>query len=250
MWPRNADCATRLLQAVQYTDVMFRTRRLILVSVGGAVTALIAGIILILAVDATTASAVVASFAIILSALALIATLQVQSSDFRAEEMVTEDVARLLASLRSTLLKLTWLSQQKDRTAERFASLIDGERATIQAFLVSTTAHAFYALEARKSVAADKQPEEWRIFLLHLTEILGLAMPAEFNAIGHRAARAEPLVAGLSRADIATLSADVADLPRAIASFEKYRERSVLAAVAVEVFGRTVPDDTQPEDEI
>ena len=226
-----------------------RPRQLIGIAVGGAAAALVTGVVVMIAVDANTASAVVASFAIILSALALIATVRVQGSDFRAEEMVTEDVARLLASLRSVLLKLVWLTQQQDQSSERFASLLDRERSAIQAFLSSTTAHAFYAFEARKSVSAGDQPEEWRVFLLYLVEIVSLEMPGEYRVIANRAARAESLLAGLDRAEVSALSADVADLPRAIESFAVNRGNSVLGASAAAVFGSTAPGEGRPEAE-
>jgi hypothetical protein len=225
---------------------MLRPRWLILIAVGGAAASLIAGIVVIVTVNATTASAVVASFAIILSALALIASVRVQGADFRAEESVKEDVARLLASLHGILLKAAWLTQQGDKASSRFSTLFDCERAAIQDLIVSTTAPAFYALEGRKSMAAGEQPEEWRVLSLYLIEILVLEMPAKYVTIAQRAARAEALVSGLGRNEVAALSTDVADLPRSIANFATNRDKTVLARAAYEVFGGADSVDDGP----
>lgn len=190
-----------------------------------------------LASRGAAAAALVSSFAVVLSALALAATVSVESSDFRAEERVKEDVARLLASMRSIYLKCAWLTQQSDKSEERYSSLFDDERGVVQDFLCSTTAPAFYAFEGRMSVAAGSQPEEWRVASLYMIEILGAKVPGEYRLIANRAVRLERLIADLRRDDIATMSAAVADLSRAIAEFKTVRDNTTLARAAYDVFG-------------
>lgn len=225
---------------------MLRPSRLIYIGFGGAGVALLVGLGFFfapfgvstnLAGRGTAAAALVSGFAVVLSALALAITVRVESSDFRAEERVKEDIARLLASLRGIYLKSAWLTQQADQDAPRHASLFDRERQVVQDFLSSTTAPALYALEGRASLTAGRQPEEWRVFSLYLLEIIGSDVPKQYRLVANRAVRAERLLTGLRRDQIAALSADVADLPRAIEQFAMHRENTVLAKIAYKVFG-------------
>ncbi len=121
-------------------------------ALGGAAIALLAGVGLFfapfgasqnLANRGTAAAALVSAFAVILTALALVATVQVESSDFRAEERVKEDIARLLASLQSIHVKAQWLTRQPNQQNQYHGSLFDDERQVIQEFLNSTTALAW-----------------------------------------------------------------------------------------------------------
>jgi len=185
----------------------------------------------------TAAAALVSGFAVVMTALALVATVRVESSDFRAEERVKEDVARLLASLRSIYLKAAWLTQQRDQGDSRHASLFNGERQVLQEFLNSTTAPAFYALEGRISAEKGSRPEEWRVFSLYVIDILCSPMPAAYQLIARRAVRAEHLLTQLRREDVAAMSADVSDLSRAIEEFARNRSETTLARAAYEVFG-------------
>jgi hypothetical protein len=223
-----------------------RPRILIYVAFGGAAIALLAGIGLFfapfgasqnLANRGTAAAALVSGFAVVLTALALVATVRVESSDFRAEERVKEDVACLLASFRSIYLKAAWLTQQSNQLDDCHASLFNDERRVIQDFLNSTTALAFNALEGRMSRKAGSRGEEWRLFPLYMIELLRAAMPGEYRLIAQRAVRAEHLVTQLRHEDIAVLSADVANLSQAIEEFAGNRSETTLARAAYDVFG-------------
>ena len=223
-----------------------RPSRLIYIALTGATLALLVGIGLFfapfgvsqnLANRGTAAAALVSGFAVVMTALALVATVRVESSDFRAEERVKEDVARLLASLRSIYLKAAWLTQQLDQGDSRHASLFNGERQVLQEFLNSTTAPAFYALEGRISAEKGSRPEEWRVFSLYVIDILCSPMPAAYQLIARRAVRAEHLLTQLRREDVAAMSADVSDLSRAIEEFARNRSETTLARAAYEVFG-------------
>jgi hypothetical protein len=229
-----------------------RPGKLIYVALGGAGIALLAGIGLFfapfgasqsLANRGTAAAALVSGFAVVLTALALVATVRVESSDFRAEESVKEDIARLLASLRSIYLKAAWLTQQSDQLDDRHGSLFDNERRVIQDFMNSTTALAFYALEGRMSAKAGPRAEEWRVFSLYMIEILRAGVPADYRLIANRAVRAEHVITQLQREDIATLSEDVSNLSRAIGEFADNRSETVLSRAAYEVFGGTTDQE-------
>lgn len=215
-------------------------------ALGGAAVALLGGVVLFfapfgvsqdLAGRGTAAAALVSGFAIVLGALALVANVQVQTSDFRAVQRVNEDTLRLMASLRSISLKAVWLTQQATQLDARHASLFDGERQVIQEFLTSTTAKAFYRHEARMSAMSENRGEEWRVFWLYLIGILRDEMPTDYRSIAHSAVRAEDLLRGLRSEDITALIADVADLQRAIQTFGIERSTSIFTRAAHDVFG-------------
>jgi hypothetical protein len=234
------------LDAVPSWGCILRTSKLIYIALSGATIALLVGVGLFfapfgvsqnLANRGTAAAALVSGFAVVMTALALVATVRVESSDFRAEERVKEDLARLLASLRSIYLKAAWLTQQQDQMDSRHASLFDGEREVLQGFLNSTTASAFYALEGRKSAESGSRPEEWRVFSLYVIDILRSPMPKAYQLVARRAVRAEHLLTQLRREDIAALSADVSDLAKAVEDFDRHRSETVLARAAYEAYG-------------
>ena len=223
-----------------------RPGRLIYLALGGAAIALLAGVSLFfapfgasqsLANRGTAAAALVSGFAVVLSALALVATVRVGSSDFRAEERVNEDMTRLLSSLRSIYLKAAWLTDQPKKKDKAHASLFDDERRVVQEFLTSTTAPAFYALEGRISARAGKQGEEWRLFSYYLIDILRAPMPENYRIIANRAVRTERLITELLPDELDRLSKDASSLSRAIREFARNRAGSTLATAAYKAFG-------------
>jgi hypothetical protein len=227
-----------------------RTAKLIYLALGGAALALLVGVGFFFAPfggnqsvanRGTAAAALVSGFAVVLTALTLVTTVRVESSDFRAAERVKEDITRLLATCRSIYLKAAWLTQQKDQQDVRHASLFDSERQVIQDFLNSTTAPAFYALEGRKTAAARSAREEWRVFSWYMVDILRAEMPGQYQIIANRAVRVERLITQLRADDITALSDDVSSLPRAINEFADHRSEALLAGMAYKSFGGEEP---------
>jgi hypothetical protein len=93
------------------------------------------------------------------------------SSDFKAEQAVKEDTARLLATLRSIIMKHAFLTQYKAsrETGLDFAT----ERKVLSDFLCSTTAFAYWAWVGHKDTETGPgAPEPWRVFFLYINDVL------------------------------------------------------------------------------
>ena len=105
-------------------------------------------------------AAVVAGLSLAISIYAIGSTERIATSGFQSAQKVKLDTATLLAALRSTMVKAALYSQQdpKLRDDPNYPHYIDirPERASIQGFLNSSTAIAYYLFVAQKSAEARK----------------------------------------------------------------------------------------------
>jgi hypothetical protein len=188
---------------------------------------------------AQVVASVFSAFAVILSIVAIVITARVSSSDFRAEEDVKASTARLLATMRSIILKTAHLSTTSagDPVELEFTD----ERNIISDFLTSTTAFAYWSWVGNKSEAAKNKPEEWRIFFLRLVYILA-AEDTQYRLMTRHAIVLETLLAGLSKRDIRQIASYVSDLSSAVGGFRDSAKKDGLISAMIKVYG---PQDKQ-----
>lgn len=123
-------------------------------------------------------SAAFSGMALVVSVGAAYLARQVTTGDFQAVEKVKTDTAKLIATLRATILKGVMYTQQErtQRDDPSWAEFIstEAERKAIEEFMLSSTALAYHSLVAKKSKAArdaNVQGEEWRVFFLVLGDL-------------------------------------------------------------------------------
>jgi len=182
---------------------------------------------------AQVSAAISSAFALILSIVAIVVSVRVSSSDYRAEQDVRAQTVQLLASLRSIDVKGAVLTQK--RAGESSSIDFKKEREMINDFLSSTTAFAFWSWAGYKSEQAGDKPEGWRIFFLDLAYILDES-DTEFRSMMHYSVEVENLLIQLSTSDIQKISQYVLDLSKAVGTFKDSREKNVLLKAISEVF--------------
>jgi hypothetical protein len=163
---------------------------------------------------AQVSSAVSTLFALTAGIIAIAAAQWFGSSDFKAQEAVKADIARVLASLRSIMVK-TAVMTQVDQSRETGLDF-DAERKILNNFLSSTTAFAFWSWVAERDESTPEgTPEAWRLFFFTIAQLL------ETNQRGRLIAldvdRAE-LVSNVQETDLvkARMSPRRADIGRTI----------------------------------
>lgn len=128
-------------------------------------------------------SLVVAAIAIVISYLTSRQSNQLSAmlagSGFKAGESLKTDTIALASTLRSIVYKAAMYSQQdrSHRDDPKSPGYIDleTERSSIQTFLGSSTALAFYMFIDEKSAQAGGKGEAWRVFFLRLIQLLTAA---------------------------------------------------------------------------
>lgn len=167
---------------------------------------------------------------------------RVATSDFQAVELVKSETAQIISVLRSFVMKaVVWSQQDKEKRDDpQFENFVDTrpERKSIENFLHSSTALAYYTFVAKKSKEAresGRKGEEWRTFFLQLSELQHTSHPW-FAA--KSAARLERLFEGISETDISEIASNLNDLPKAIELLFAEREHDVVMHVMVK------PDDS------
>jgi hypothetical protein len=181
---------------------------------------------------AQVSSAVSTLFALTAGIIAIAAAQWFGSSDFKAQEAVKADIARVLASLRSIMVK-TAVMTQVDQSRETGLDF-DAERKILNNFLSSTTAFAFWSWVAERDESTGAgTPEAWRLFFFTITQLL------ETNQRGRLIAldvdRAE-LVSNVQETDLVKtrMSPRRADIGRTISDLRARdeAERAMMVAYA------------------
>jgi hypothetical protein len=181
---------------------------------------------------ATVSSAVSTTFALISGVIAILVTARVSSTDYQAEQNVKADTAKLLASLRSIMLKGALFSQKAAKT--NAAPDFTNELKSINEFLSSTTAFAFWSWEGYKSALAEERPESWRLFFMYLAELLD--SKDNFRNMISRAVEIETLLTSLTKKDIRRISQYTSDLAKAVGKFQESRTNSLLINAVASVY--------------
>jgi hypothetical protein len=183
-------------------------------------------------------SAGISVLALFIGLYAAFVAQKVATSDFQAVEQVKLDTAKLIAVLRSLMVKgVVYTQQDKARRDSRdFESFVDisPERKAIEEFMHSSTALAYYSFVAKKSKVARNEGhnrEDWRVFFLLLGELLQTANPW---AAAMGAAKLERQFDRIGEPELREISQYLNDLPRAIALLFSERENDVITYVLVE----------------
>jgi hypothetical protein len=156
--------------------------------------------------------------ALLVSGVALVASIRTAGASFRAEEKVKEDVATLLTALRNLRLRLRLSPYLFDTSHEALLDQIGEQRAAINSIFNSTTGYAFAALEGERSREAGEGPAEWGVLPIYLLEILQSVRP---EIVFVRALAFERLLETLTIRDIRRLAGYVSDLTESTVLFGK-----------------------------
>lgn len=147
---------------------------------------------------------------------------KLSSSDYKAEEKVKTDTAKLLSALRSMMHKGALSSQTKDKID------ISHEKKAISEFTISQTGLAYYSWVDEKSSEANAEGrtgESWRLFFLYLAELSNASHP---YSAAKRAADVEILFDQLTDEDFSRISEFNSDLIAAIANNSKNRDGNII----------------------
>jgi hypothetical protein len=185
---------------------------------------------------ATVSGAIATAFALVAAIVAISAGVWVTTSDYKAEQAVKADTARIRAALRSILAKGALLTQ-KD-AGQPVGLDFKTERKTLNDFLSSTTAFGYWAwVEDRGKKTPVGTEEPWRAFFLYVASLLDAGKtPADRAKMLRWAAELESLLATLKAAEIDRISSYVADLAGALGTARESSD-TLLTAVR-DVYGR------------
>lgn len=196
-------------------------------------------------------AAVVAGLSLAISIYAIGSTERIATSGFQSAQKVKLDTATLLAALRSTMVKAALYSQQdpKLRDDPNYPHYIDirPERASIQGFLNSSTAIAYYLFVAQKSAEArkaGKSREDWRTFFLQLEDLLSRS---NTYSAGILAARLETMFEIVSDQDIDDMSDGLEDLPGSVRKIIQERKHDAVIEAMVELGAKPKSESTFPD---
>lgn len=190
----------------------------------------------------------IAFFALGLSVYSVRVANKVATADFQTSEKVKSDVAELVATLRSIMLKGVIYSQKRPdiRDDAGHPEYISNEKDLdkIEEFMRSTTALAFYSFVSERSKVAkekDQCGEEWRTFFLQL---VSLSTTKNQWLASKRAADLERMLDNLQEQEFSTLSNYLGDIPTALDTLFRNREHDVIiqALVGSPKEGRDHPD--------
>jgi hypothetical protein len=191
---------------------------------------------------ASVGSSISTAIAIILGAIALLITAQVESSDYKSQQEVKTDLARLLATLSSAQVR----AGIKLEPAARAKTDLRVEKAALLTFMQSTTGFAFYGFAAHKSQKSAKAPQEWRLFHLYMSEMIDTD---DVGLLLNRAIRVQNLLTSLRKADLKQLSKAVQDIAHSVAHFDDVVENNVLLKAMRGIYGVDPKSTPKPEDE-
>ena len=184
-------------------------------------------------------SAIVALFSLLVSTYAVKNARRVQTSGFKASESVKSDTARLVATLRSLMLKGVLYTQQeratRDKASEPHFIDLKAEKNAIQDFLTSSTALAYYGYAARSSESSriqGKEGDEWRIFFLRLVGLLHICNP---YAVAKEAAWIEKMIEPITGKDIEYMSAGLNDISATLTQIMQDRQHDPIFHVLVDL---------------
>lgn len=178
------------------------------------------------------------SIAIILGAIALLLTARIESADYRAEQEIKSDLAKLHAALSSSQIR-AGIKLDKKARAETDLSL---EKSVVHAFLNSVTGFAFYMLAAKKSETSAKSPEEWRVFHLYAAELIETH---DVSVFLNRANRMQRILAELKTEDLDSLRSFARDLSGSTSKFSWAIENNVILKAMSEIYGGGTQSDPE-----
>ena len=185
-----------------------------------------------LSTRATLSSAISTSFALVSGIIAIIIVTKVSSSDYKAEQDLKADTARLLASLRSIMTKGA-VRSLKPPGAKKSPDFKQ-ELKVVNDFLSSTTAFAYWSWEGYKSKGKEGQPEPWRHFFLYLIDILD--SDDNYRKMMDCAVAIEELLTSLSKHDIRSIGRYISDIEEAVGDFKESRQHSILIKAITEIY--------------
>jgi hypothetical protein len=191
---------------------------------------------------ASVGSSISTAIAIILGAIALLITAQVESSDYKSQQEVKTDLAKLLATLSSAQVRAGIKLEPGARAKTNLAV----EKAALLAFMQSTTGFAFYGFAAHKSQKSAKAPQEWRLFHLYMSEMIDTD---DVGLFLNRAIRVQNLLTSFTKADLKQLSKAVQDIAHSVAHFDDVVENNVLLKAMREIYGTDPKNAPAPEDD-
>ncbi|MEO0400583.1 MAG: hypothetical protein AAF224_14320 [Pseudomonadota bacterium] len=170
---------------------------------------------------ASVGGTITTALALMLGALALLVTAQVESSAYKAKEQTKTDISGLLATLATIQTKSAlWQTGQLESVD------LTKESEIILAFSNSTTGFAMHNLAAQKSRLAKDRGEEWRVFFLYIAEMS--TMSENTSLMLNRAVRVQELLLSLSEKDLRAIGSSVSSLTSGISDFEKALDENVL----------------------
>lgn len=191
---------------------------------------------------ASVGSSISTAIAIILGAIALLITAQVESSDYKSQQEVKTDLAKLLATLSSAQVR----AGIKMAPGTREKTNLAVEKAGLLSFMQSTTGFAFYGFAAHKSEKSAKAPQEWRLFHLYMSEMIDTD---DVGLFLNRAIRIQNLLTSMKKADLKQLANAVQDIAKSVASFDYVVENNVLLKAMRSIYGVDPKSAPAPEDE-
>jgi hypothetical protein len=186
---------------------------------------------------AQVSAAIAGIFALFAAIVAVSAGLWVTTSDYKAEQAVKQDIARLRSALRSIMSKGALLSQTggPKSPSEHFKTELE----TVNTFLSSTSAFGFWTwVEERGRTTPSGTAEPWRVYFLGLGSLL---MAEEIGGAVRWASDIESTLASLRSGDISRISSKMAHLTGVLGG-AKESDDIILASVR-EVYG-SEPMDT------
>lgn len=187
-------------------------------------------------------SLLIAIIAVITSFISERTARKLSTSDYESSENVKIDTARLLATLRSIMLKASIYSQKnKDmRDDSSYADYVDlsYEKDVIQEFLTSSTALAYQYFVSKKSKEAGDNPEIWRTFSLQLASIIHTSNP---YVAGNIAGKVELMLSTISEREMEEMTKVIGDLIGAVKFMTEDREGNLIPRVFVESQKETEP---------
>lgn len=187
---------------------------------------------------ASVGSSISTAIAIILGAIALLITAQVESSDYKSQQEVKTDLAKLLATLSSAQVR----AGIKMAPGTREKTNLSVEKAGLLSFMQSTTGFAFYGFAAHKSEKSAKAPQEWRLFHLYMSEMIDTD---DVGLFLNRAIRVQNLLTSMTKADLRQLANAVQDIAKSVAHFDYVVENNVLLKAMRSIYG--VDPNTAPK---
>ncbi len=142
-------------------------------------------------------------------------TKRFNTSDFKLSQKVKDETLELLAVLRALQLKALNSTQgYTDIT-------ITKEKDKINAFLHSSTAFAYYVWVGKRSKDSGKDPEDWRVFFLELSQILNID---DVYSAGCLAADLEVFFDTLTENDFIQITSYLENVPKGLSKFKNSRQ--------------------------
>ena len=163
---------------------------------------------------ASLSQAVSTALALLLGTIAVVITVSTSRGEFRAQETLREDLAKLAATLHVALNKS--LIVRGDNVEVSF----DKERDSIGGFLVSTSGFAMICWIGKKSAKAGKHREPWRSFILQLSHLSRGNDRETLSAVQRSAVELIELLEELSESDVKEMASFLGDLGRSMTHYQ------------------------------